>query len=67
MVRGERGRSGYQVVNGAEGVSVAAVAVVVSPEHASALVREHGESGWTGWLILWVPKTCVTWVDAVVA
>ena len=32
-------------------VGVAAVAAVVSYEHASALVREHGESGWTGHLI----------------
>ena len=32
-------------------VDVAAVAAVVSYEHASALVREHGESGWTGRLI----------------
>jgi hypothetical protein len=30
---------------------VAAVAAVVSYEHASALVREHGEPGWTGRLI----------------
>jgi hypothetical protein len=32
-------------------VGVAAVAAVVSYEHASALVRERGESGWTGRLI----------------
>jgi hypothetical protein len=32
-------------------LSVAAVAAVVSYEHASDLVREHGESGWTGRLI----------------
>jgi Protein of unknown function (DUF2637) len=32
-------------------VGVAAVAAVVSYEHASALVREHGESGRTGRLI----------------
>ena len=32
-------------------VGVAAVAAVVSYEHASDLVREHGESGWTGRLI----------------
>lgn len=32
-------------------IGVAAVAAVVSYEHASALVREHGESGWTGRLI----------------
>jgi hypothetical protein len=32
-------------------VCVAAVAAVVSYEHASALVRENGESGWTGRLI----------------
>ena len=32
-------------------VSVAAVAAVVSFEHASALVRTHGETGWTARLI----------------
>ena len=32
-------------------VGVAAVAAVVSYEHASDLVGEHGESGWTGRLI----------------
>ena len=32
-------------------LGVAAVAAVVSYEHASALVRTHGESGWTGRLI----------------
>jgi len=32
-------------------LGVAAVAAVVSREYASALVREHGESGWTGRLI----------------
>jgi len=32
-------------------VGVAAIAAVVSYEHASDLVREHGESGWTGRLI----------------
>ena len=32
-------------------VGVAAVAAVVSYEHASALVRAHGEMGWTGRLI----------------
>jgi hypothetical protein len=32
-------------------VGVAAIAPVVSYEHASALVRAHGESGWTGRLI----------------
>ena len=32
-------------------VGVAAVAAVVSYEHASALVRTHGESCWTGRLI----------------
>jgi hypothetical protein len=32
-------------------VGVAAVAAVVSYEHASALVRPHGESGWIGRLI----------------
>jgi hypothetical protein len=29
-------------------VGVAVVAAVVSYEHAYALVRTHGESGWTG-------------------
>jgi hypothetical protein len=32
-------------------VCVAAVGAVASYEHASALVRAHGESGWTGRLI----------------
>jgi len=32
-------------------VGVAAVAAAVSYEHASALVRAHGESGWTGRLV----------------
>lgn len=32
-------------------LGVAAVAAVVSYEYASALVRTHGESGWTGRLI----------------
>ena len=32
-------------------IGVAAVAAVASYEHASDLVREHGESGWTGRLI----------------
>jgi hypothetical protein len=32
-------------------VSAAAVAAVMSYEHVSALVRAHGESGWTGRLI----------------
>jgi hypothetical protein len=32
-------------------VGVAAVAAVASYEHASALVRAHGESGWSGQLI----------------
>jgi hypothetical protein len=32
-------------------LGVAAVAAVVSYQHASALVRAHGESGWTGCLI----------------
>jgi hypothetical protein len=30
---------------------IATVAAVMSHEHASALVRAHGESGWTGRLI----------------
>ena len=33
-------------------LAVVSVAAVVSYEHASALVRAHGESGWTGRLIL---------------
>jgi hypothetical protein len=32
-------------------LGVAAIAAVVSYDHASALVRAHGESGWTGRLI----------------
>ena len=32
-------------------VGVAAVAAVASYEHAYALVRAHGEAGWTGWLV----------------
>jgi len=32
-------------------LGVAVVAAVVSYEHASDLVRAHGESGWTGRLI----------------
>jgi hypothetical protein len=32
-------------------VSVAAVAAVASYEHAYALVRAHGEAGWTGRLV----------------
>jgi hypothetical protein len=32
-------------------VEVAAVAAVASYEHAYALVREHGEVGWTGRLV----------------
>jgi pheromone shutdown protein TraB len=32
-------------------LGVAGIAAVVSDEHASALVRAHGESGWTGRLI----------------
>jgi hypothetical protein len=32
-------------------VAVAAVAAVASYEHAYALVRAHGEAGWTGRLV----------------
>jgi Protein of unknown function (DUF2637) len=32
-------------------VGVAAVAALASYEHAYALVREHGEAGWTGRLV----------------
>src|SRR6516165_3802277 len=32
-------------------VGVAAVAAAVSYEHAYALVRAHGETGWIGWLV----------------
>jgi len=32
-------------------LGVAAIAAVVSYEHAGALVRAHGEAGWTGHLI----------------
>src|SRR3984885_13047015 len=51
----------WRAVNGADRVirwsttlavlGVAGIAAVVSYEHASALVRAHGESGWTGRLI----------------
>jgi hypothetical protein len=40
-------------------LGVAVVAAVVSYEHASALVRAHGKSGWTGRLI---PLTVDGWV-----
>src|ERR1700733_8817311 len=33
------------------GVGVAAIAAVASYEHAYALVRVHGEAGWTGRLV----------------
>jgi hypothetical protein len=32
-------------------IGVAAVAAVASCEHAYALVRAHGETGWTGRLV----------------
>lgn len=42
-------------------LGVAGIAAVVSYEHASALVRAHGESGWTGRLIplmvAWIAET----------
>jgi hypothetical protein len=50
-VPGDGGRSRYQVVGCGAVVGVAEVAAVVSCEHASALVRAHGESGWTARLI----------------
>jgi hypothetical protein len=45
------GRPGRQVVNGAGHGRRGHGRCVVLYEHASALVREHGESGWTGRLI----------------
>jgi Protein of unknown function (DUF2637) len=51
MVVRECGRSVIRSSTALAVVGVAAVAAVVSYEHASALVRAHGESGWTGRLI----------------
>jgi hypothetical protein len=33
-------------------IGVAVVAAVASYQHAYALVRAHGEAGWTAWLVL---------------
>jgi hypothetical protein len=60
----ERSQPGHQVVDGAGRGRVAAVAAVVLYEHASALVRAHGEFDWTGHLI---PLTvdgliCASWM-----
>jgi Protein of unknown function (DUF2637) len=44
-------RADYQVVYGGAVVGVAAVAAVASYEHAYALVRAHGETGWIGRLV----------------
>jgi hypothetical protein len=49
-VRDDHG-SDYQVVHGGAVVGVAAVAAVASYEHAYALVRAHGETGWLGRLV----------------
>jgi hypothetical protein len=51
VVRDERGQSVIRWSPALAVVGVAVVAAVVSYEHASALVREHGESGWAGRLI----------------
>ena len=51
MVPGEGGRSGHSVDDRGAVVGVAAVAAVASYEHAYALVRAHGEAGWTGRLV----------------
>jgi len=48
MVCYDRGRPRHQW---STALAVIGVAAVVSYEHASALVRAHGESGWTGRLI----------------
>jgi hypothetical protein len=50
-VRGDRGGQDHPVVTAAAVIGVAVVAAVVSYEHAYALVRAHGESGWTAHLI----------------
>ena len=44
-------RADYQVVYCGPVADVAAVAAVASCEHAYALVRAHGETGWTGRLV----------------
>jgi hypothetical protein len=49
-VRDDR-RADYQVLHGGAVVGVAAVAAVASYEHAYALVRVHGETGWIGRLV----------------
>jgi hypothetical protein len=52
VVPGDSGRSGHPVDDpGGAVVGVAAVAAVASYEHAHALVRAHGETGWTGQLV----------------
>jgi hypothetical protein len=48
VVSGDGGRSGDSVVDGPRGSRRRCVAAVVSYEHASSLVRAHGESEWTG-------------------
>ncbi len=51
VVRDDHDRPDYQVVHGGAVVGVAAVAAVASYEHAYALVRAHGETGWIGRLV----------------
>jgi hypothetical protein len=51
VVPGDGWRSGYQVDDrGGSGI-VAAIAAVASYEHTYALVRAHGEAGWTARLV----------------
>jgi hypothetical protein len=42
------GDGGHRVIRWA---TAGAVAAVASYEHTYALVRVHGEAGWTGWLV----------------
>lgn len=51
MVPGDCGGPGHPVDDGAWVVGVAAVAAVPSYEHPYALVRAHGEAGWTGRMV----------------
>jgi Protein of unknown function (DUF2637) len=51
VVRDDHDRPDYQVVHGGAVVGVVAVAAVASYEHAYALVRAHGETGWIGRLV----------------
>ena len=51
MVPGDDGGPDHPVVHGGSRIGVAAVAAVASYEHASAVVRAHGEAGWTARLV----------------